>query len=334
MNRIGSALINRANEISVNVLRHKGDKGRRDLCHGNKAGVKGHICVNLIGRHILYPEALTGATNIPVRELVNKVVKNTGSLGDLVIFEVVINRLNSRVELGEYPLIHYREAVLVKGVLGRIKAVDISVKNVERIGVPKRSHKLSLSLNYRIAKEAVRKPGRGVGVEIPADSVCAVLFKRLKGVDRITLGLGHLLSVLVENVAENENVLVGRAIKDKRGDRHKRIEPTAGLVNALADEVCGELALEELLILKGVVPLCKGHRAGVKPTVDNLGNSLHLAAALGTLKGDRIDKGAVKLDILGAIIGHALKLLDRADGVKMSAGAFPNVEGGAPISVS
>ena len=107
--------------------------------------------------------------------------------------------------------------------------------------------------------EAVRKPGRRVGVEVPADSVSAVLLKSLEGVNGVALGLGHLLSVLIKHKTQNKNVLVGRAVEDKGGDCHQGVEPASCLVDALGDEVRWELALEELLILEGVVPLGKGH---------------------------------------------------------------------------
>ena len=50
------------------------------------------------------------------------------------------------------------------------------------------------------------------------------------------------------------------------------------------------------------MPLSKGHRARVEPAVDNLADTLHLAAALGTGDGYRVDEGAVKLNVLGAVL--------------------------------
>ena len=105
-------------------------------------------------------------------------------------------------------------------------------------------------------------------------------------------------------MTENENVLIGSGVEDEGGYSHKGVEPSASLVNALAYEVRRELGVEYLLVFKGIVPLREGHRARVKPAVDNLADSLHLAAALGTLDGHLVDEGAVKLYILGAVIRH------------------------------
>ena len=105
----------------------------------------------------------------------------------------------------------------------------------------------------------------------------------------------------VQDVAKHKNVLIRSAVKDQRGDRHQRIEPSARLIHTLADEICGELAFEHFLVFKGIVPLSEGHGTRVKPAVNDLGNALHLAAAIGALNGDRINEGAVQLNILRAI---------------------------------
>ena len=82
------------------------------------------------------------------------------------------------------------------------------------------------------------------------------------------------------------------------------------------------------------MPLCEGHSTRVEPAVNNLGNTLHLAAALGALDGDRINEGTVKLNILGTVVGHGLKLLYRAYSVTLAAGAFPDVKRSTPIAVT
>ena len=334
VDRNGCRLINRANKVAIDILGHEGDHGSSNLCDSNKSGVKSHICVNLIGGHILYPESLTATANVPVGKLVNKALKRTGSLGQLVVSKAAVNRLYGRVKLGKKPLIHYGKSGSVKCVLCGIKAVDVSIENVERIGVPECTHKLSLTLDNRITEEAVRKPGCRVGVEVPTDRVSAIGLKRLEGIDSVALGLRHLLTVLIKHVTENENVLIRSFVKDKGRNCHQRVEPTTGLVNTLGDEICRELALKHFLILKGIVPLCEGHRAGVEPTVDNLAYTLHLTATLITLDSNGVDEGTVKLNVVGTVVAHRLKLLDRADRMLVTALTLPDVKRSTPISVT
>ena len=52
--------------------------------------------------------------------------------------------------------------------------------------------------------------------------------------------------------------------------------------------------------------LSKGHGAGVKPAVDDFGDTLHLLAALRTLDGHSVHIGPVQFDVVRAIVGHFL----------------------------
>ena len=81
------------------------------------------------------------------------------------------------------------------------------------------------------------------------------------------------------------------------GLRVQRVEPAARLVDGLADEVGGELAVELVLVLEGVVPLRVGHRPAVEPGVGDLGDAPHLAiAAVGiAAEADGVDVGAVEV---------------------------------------
>ena len=53
------------------------------------------------------------------------------------------------------------------------------------------------------------------------------------------------------------------------------IEPSSGLVHGLRDELGRELLMEQLLILKGIMVLGKGHGSGVEPAVDDLRHPVH-----------------------------------------------------------
>ena len=91
---LGRGLINRANEISVNLLCHKGNVRSGKLRHGHKTGIKRHISVNLVLGHTLHPEALAASSYIPVGKLVNEALKHSGGLGNLIIFKKTVNLLN------------------------------------------------------------------------------------------------------------------------------------------------------------------------------------------------------------------------------------------------
>src|SRR5437764_14998870 len=60
-------------------------------------------------------------------------------------------------------------------------------------------------------------------------------------------------------------------------DREQRVEPTAGLIHALGDEIRRILFGKLITILEWVVPLRKRHRSRVEPCVDDFGRATHRA---------------------------------------------------------
>ena len=94
------------------------------------------------------------------------------------------------------------------------------------------------------------------------------------------------------------------------------------------------MLLKEFLVLKRVMILGKRHRSGIKPTVDHLRYACHLRTALPATDVHAIDIGLVKLDIIRAIIGQPLKLLDRSAAMTMSARTFPYRKRCAPVTLT
>ena len=145
--------------------------------------------------------------------------------------------------------------------------------------------------------EAVRQPRCAVDVEVPADRVGTICLQGVERIDSVSFGLTHLLSVLILNVAENDNVLVRRLIKEQRGLGKEGVEPSSCLVNSLGDELCRELFVEKLLVLKRIVMLCERHCAGVEPAVNNLRYTVHFFSAVRAGDHYIIDKRTVKLNL-------------------------------------
>ena len=61
------------------------------------------------------------------------------------------------------------------------------------------------------------------------------------------------------HVAEDDHVLVRRFIKYQCRDSQQGVKPTTGLVHSLGYKVSRKLLLEQFLIFKWVVVLCKWH---------------------------------------------------------------------------
>ena len=83
----------------------------------------------------------------------------------------------------------------------------------------------------------------------------------------------------------------------------EREEPPARLVDPFGDEVRGEgtTAVQQFLILKGIVELCEGHSTRVKPHVDEVCLTAH-GLARGRDQDDIIDIGAVQVDLIVVLL--------------------------------
>ena len=327
-------LVHGAHQVAVDFLAHKGGHGGGHLGGGHQRRVQGHKGGGAVVALRLGPEPGTAAAHVPVAHLVHKILEGTGGLGHLVGGEVVIHGLHGGVQPGEQPLVHHGELAVLQPVLGGVKVYNVGVHHKEGVSVPQGGEELLLPLNNGLLVEAAGQPGGGVGVEVPAQGVRAELLQGLHGVHGVALGLGHLLAVLVLHQALDQHVLKGGLVKQQGGDGQQAVEPAAGLVHGLGDEVRGELALEKLLVLKGIVVLGKGHGAGVEPAVDDLGHTVHLLAAVGAGDGHLVHIGPVQLDVVGAILRHLLQLRDAADGVAVAALTLPDVQRGTPIAVA
>jgi len=81
----------------------------------------------------------------------------------------------------------------------------------------------------------------------------------LKGINGISLGLAHLLSVLVQYKTHNNYIFIRRLVKEQGGLCKKGVEPASSLIHSLGNELSRELRLKKLFILKRIMMLCKGH---------------------------------------------------------------------------
>ncbi len=106
----------------------------------------------------------------------------------------------------------------------------------------------------------------------------------------------------VHDQAEAHHVLVGRPVEDQRADRHQRVEPAAGLVDRLADELRGVGAAELVLVLPWGAEPGERHRARVVPGVDDLRHPLRGPAAVGAGDHHAIHVRPVRVQVR---TGHA-----------------------------
>ena len=259
MDTLRSCFVQRSYKILVNVLCH--ERNHRSCSLGNcyQSCVKSHVRIDLILLHAFCPETLTAASYIPVTHLVYKALKCSCSLRNLIVVQIFVNGLYKCIQLAEEPFVHNRKLVIVKRIFGSIKVINICIKYKECISIPQCTHEFTLSFLNSLAMETVRQPWCTVDVEVPADGICTVCLKCIKRINCISLGLAHLLAILILNMSKNDNVLIWSLIKQKSRLSKKGVEPSSCLVNSLRNKVCRELLFEQFLILKWIMMLCKWH---------------------------------------------------------------------------
>ena len=334
MDTLRCVFIDASHEILVNLFCHERDHRSGSLGYCHKCCIQCHVCINLILLHSFCPKTLTASSYIPVAHVIYKLLEHTRRLWDAVIAQIIIDSFYHRVHLGKEPFIHYGKFFIFQRIFCRVELVDIRIENKECISIPQCTHEFSLSFCHGLSVEAVRQPRSAVDIEVPADCVGSVFLKGIERIYRISLGLAHLLAVLVLHMSEDDDILVRRLIEDQCGDRQQGVEPSSCLVYRLGNEVCRELFLKQLLILERIVVLSKRHGSAVEPAVNNFRNTVHLFAALRALDRHGIDVRTVQFDVVRTVVGHFFQFCDASDGVHVSALTFPDIERGSPVTVT
>ena len=78
-------------------------------------------------------------------------------------------------------------------------------------------------------------------------------------VNGISFRLTHLLAVLILYMSKHDNILIRTSVEQQGRLCHQGIEPSTGLVYCLGNELSRELLLKQILILKRIMMLSKGH---------------------------------------------------------------------------
>ena len=269
------------------------------------------------------PEAVAAATDEPVADGIDERGKRSGGAEVVVAVHAVDHGSGSRVELRQHPAIQLatvgdgpvaagpRQIGMLQGAGSieerrRIEAIDPRVDHEEAVDIPEPQQELGHTLPDRPLAVADARPRRLAGEEKPPQRVGPILVEDLGRLAVVPLALAHLLAVFAEHVPEHdagaEGMRVGRLFvtKQQRADRQLAVEPAAGLVDRLGDEVGGKLGLELLVTAVRPAPLGKRHGTGVEPAVDDFRHTPHPGSRCERgVVGDRVDVGLVHAEIVG-----------------------------------
>ena len=105
----------------------------------------------------------------------------------------------------------------------------------------------------------------------------------------------HLAPVLGEQHARDDAVAKSRFVEESCRQHREGVEPASGLVKSFGDEVGGEIALEVLSLLEGIVVLAVGHGTGLEPAIKYFRNAPQCAFAIGRWQFDVVNEMFVQI---------------------------------------
>ena len=130
----------------------------------------------------------------------------------------------------------------------------------------------------------------------------------------------------------------GGTVEQGGGQDVEGVEPAAGLADVLHDEVTRVVRLEPLDVLEGVVHLGEGHRPGLEPAVQDVGDAAHHRLARGVVgvgTHEGVDEGPVQVGDLDAEVALELGVGAVDVGARVvGVVADPHRDGGAPEPVA
>ncbi len=334
VDRFGSRRVSRAHQVLVQFFGDEGHGGGEQLAQRDQGLVQGGVGGLLVEVGLALPEAAARAAQVPLRQVVDESLDGAGGAGHVVGVEGPGDVAHQGVQFGEQPAVEVGVCRLAFDLV-RGPLIQVGVGDEERIDVPQGEGEITHHFTHQVDRETPFLAGRAGGVQVPAESIGAVGMEHVPGIDHIAAALGHLLPFGVQDQAKANDVLEGHFLEEHGSDGVQRVEPAAGLVHRLANEVGRELFLEGLLVLEGVVPLGHRHGARVEPHVDQFGDAGHATLALRAGEVDLVYEGAVQVEPAQVLARALGKLLHRADRQLVAAGfTFPHGQRGAPVALA
>ena len=208
------------------------------------------------------------------------------------------------------------------------------VQGLERHRVPVRQQRLAHNFFDGGVTNATCLPRRTAGKHEPAHRVGAVLIHQRNRLEHIAKMLRHLATLLVKDVAEADDVLVRGSIEYECADGHQRVEPAAGLIDCLADEVRWVHRLEVDIRAMRITELRKRHRTRVEPAVDHFRNAGCGLTAVRTRERDVIDVRAMRINARHIPAALVRQFRQRTDCREMVVGATPDRQRCAPVALA
>ena len=283
----------------VDLLHHHREERRGHPGEGHQdrvEGVVGIALVGVVGGCRLRPEPVPAAADVPVVERVDEPLDLMGGARQVVGVHPFAHRLHQRADLGEQVTVQQPGGV---GPHRGPVPVDVGVQGEEAVGVPDgQQHLAHHVVDAGIGDPQVATPEDGRRHQVPTQGVGPLVVEDDRRLGVVAQLLRQLGAVLGKQDSVAYDVLEGRPVEQGGGKDVQRVEPAAGLVYVLDDEVGREVLVKPLTVLERVVHLRERHRARLEPAVQDLRYPAHrrrTGRVVGVGPGQVVDERPVEV---------------------------------------
>ena len=318
---------------AVDLLGDERDERRGAFGEGEKRIIERGIRLVLVAVVLALPETAAAPADVPVREVLHKLFETVRRLLKMEGVHRAADLLDHVGERRENPAVERIGKIAWRLSVGRgLPAVDVRIGREEAERVPDRqNHRAHDLLDAVFGKfEVLRADNRRTEQEKP-QRIRPVGLDDVHRVRIILETLGHLLPVFGQNHAVDDHIARGGLVEERGRKNRQRVEPSAGLVLPLRDEVGGEVLFKALLVFKGVMVLGIGHRTALEPAVENLGNARQDRSGT-PFELDRIDEMLV--DVADFLAGELFEFRDGTDADRLPRFTVaPDRQRASPVTV-
>ena len=206
---VGQVHRTRTGQRGVDLVGQERAEGRQELRDRHEAFVQGRMGVGVAG----LPEPRPAATHVPVGEVIDESGKTGGAAERVESLEGIGDRGDGVVEFGEDPAVEHMGRN--RRISARRPPVEVGIGGEERMHVPEGEQRLPGGLTDAVLEHPPWSPGLARGEEVPPERIGAERVEDVERGDDVAARLGHLLTVLVDDQGETDDVAIGRGSEDE-----------------------------------------------------------------------------------------------------------------------
>src|SRR5258708_11349137 len=129
-------LVDAAHQVLIQLFRRERHEGSEQLDECGQALVQREVCRHLLVVQGSFPEAFAAAAQVPVREVLQELLRDCCWLRRVVLVQAVRDLTDGLLQFRENPAVKFAALRYRQLVVLRVKGIDIGIRHEEPIHVP------------------------------------------------------------------------------------------------------------------------------------------------------------------------------------------------------